>query len=199
MSDPLLEIEMKFRVDDRADYERLAREKLGVEFAAPEREDDLFFRNDALGFPSQGKALRIRRRGEYLAATFKGPKLDAETKTREELELPLSSRPGALDAAQDDWTTFFQRLGFTPATRVVKTRRRGSLVYSGRQFEITLDELEGVGLFTELETTTPQSQFEIAKSATLALAKTLGLRHSETKSYLALALEAATGEKIDEK
>ena len=139
MTEPLLEIEMKFRVPNLAEYEQIARERLGVEFGAPKREDDLFFRNDALGFPDQGKSLRIRRRDDYLAATFKGPRLDAQTKTREELELPLANATGSVDDAQREWTTFFERLGFAPAARVVKTRRRASLSYSSREFELTLD------------------------------------------------------------
>ncbi len=199
MTEPLLEIEMKFRVPNLAEYEQIARERLGVEFGAPKREDDLFFRNDALGFPDQGKSLRIRRRDDYLAATFKGPRLDAQTKTREELELPLANATGSVDDAQREWTTFFERLGFAPAARVVKTRRRASLSYSSREFELTLDVLEGIGVFTEIETTAPRLEFDAAKKVLLELAESLDLRASETKSYLALALEAATGKPIDEK
>ena len=82
----MLEIETKFRVDDSIAYERLLSETLGVELGAPTTESDVFFTNEALGFPNRGKSLRIRRRGNYLAATFKGPRLDSETKTREEIE-----------------------------------------------------------------------------------------------------------------
>ncbi|MBR4751712.1 MAG: class IV adenylate cyclase [Thermoguttaceae bacterium] len=190
----MLEIEMKFRVDDSTAYERLLRETLGVEPGAPTTESDVFFTNEALGFPNRGKSLRIRRRGNYLAATFKGPRLDSETKTREEIELTLVDEAPVVDEettrrvdqARADWIKFYGRLGFLPYGEVVKTRRRARATYEERPFEITLDYVEGLGFFTELETTAEKSEFDAAKGVVLSLAQKLGLRDAVTQSYLSL-------------
>jgi len=203
----VLEIEMKFRVENPEKYEKTLKQLLGTTLGAPTVERDEFYQCDALGFPSQGKTLRIRRRGSYLAATFKGPRLDDATKTREEIELPLTIPGGAASAIRDalvdraraDWSRFFQRLGFTSAAFVEKTRRRGLAEFDGRHFEITLDVLEGIGVFTELETTAPESDFEAAREVVMKLADRLGLRDSIVKSYLALKMEAESGKVVDEK
>lgn len=203
----MLEIEMKFRVADAAKYEKSVKELLGVSFGQESVERDEFFRCDALGFPNEGKMLRIRRRGSFLAATFKGPRLDDSTKTREEIELPLvvpaagSSpiRDALVDRTRGDWTRFFTRLGFEPAEFVEKTRRRTHVEYGGRNFEISLDSLEGLGVFTEIETIAQEGDFEEAREMVKELAERLGLVDSIVKSYLALKLEAATGRSVDEK
>lgn len=188
---------MKFRVSDAHAYEKLLRETLGVELGPPTTEDDLFFTNEALGFPNEGKSLRIRRRGNYLAATFKGPRLDAQTKTREEIELTLvddreESTPEntrRVDLARENWIRFYDRLGFSRYGEVIKTRRRASTTYCGREFEITLDEVAGVGVFTELEVTAEKEDFDAAKLAVVSLAGKLGLTESITRSYLSMVYE----------
>ena len=188
----MLEIEMKFRAVDATAFERNVAEKFGATFGAEELEEDLFFRNAANGFPNEGKSLRIRRRGEFLAATYKGPRVDSTTKTREELELPLAREASAtVEEARNAWIAFFTKLGFEPAARVAKRRRRANFEFEGRRFEATLDRLEGLGTFAELETQAPSSEFEVGRAATTALARELGLRESESRSYLALALESA--------
>lgn len=201
---------MKFRVENPEKYEKTLKQLLGTTLGASSVERDEFYRCDALGFPGQGKTLRIRRRGSYLAATFKGPRLDDETKSREEIELPLTVqgsggsggsaiRDALVDRARADWSRFFQRLGFTPAAVVEKTRRRGLADFDGRHFEITLDSLEGLGDFTEIETIAPESDFETAREVVITLADRLGLHDSIAKSYLALKMEAESGEVVDEK
>ena len=195
----MLEIESKFRVDDAEDYAAKIRARFGVEFGPETREDDLFFRCESLGFPEEGKSLRVRRRGEYLAVTFKGPKLDSATKTREEIELPLALDGRNVEDARETWIRFLTKLGFVPAASVAKSRRRAAVVYAGRSFEITLDRLDGVGVFTELETIAEEVEFERARETTLEFARSLGLENPIVASYLALALEAAIGTAPDEK
>lgn len=198
---------MKFRVENPEKYEKTLKQLVGVTLGSPTVERDEFYRCDALGFPGQGKSLRIRRRGAYLAATFKGPRLDDATKSREEIELPLTVpgggdsaiRDAMIDRAQADWSRFFQRLGFTSAAVVEKTRRRGLTEFDGRHFEITLDVLEGLGVFTELETTAPESDFESARDVVMKFAERLGLHDTIAQSYLALKMEAESGRSVVEK
>lgn len=190
----MLEIEMKFRVANAAEYERLISETLGASFGAPTVESDVFFTNEALGFPNEGKSLRIRRRGNYLAATFKGPRLDSQTKTREEIELTLvDERPELteenarrVDEARANWIRFYERLGFSQYGVVTKSRRRASTEYGGRQFEITLDEIDGLGVFTELEVSAEREEFADARAVVMLLAQKLGLRETVTSSYLSM-------------
>lgn len=190
----MLEIEMKFRVANAAEYERLISETLGASFGEPTVESDVFFTNEALGFPNEGKSLRIRRRGNYLAATFKGPRLDSQTKTREELELTLvDERPELseenarrVDEARANWIRFYERLGFSRYGVVTKRRRRASTEYGGRQFEITLDEIDGLGVFTELEVSAEKDEFVDARAVVMLLAQKLGLRETVTASYLSM-------------
>ena len=190
----MLEIEMKFRVANAAEYERLISETLGASFGAPTVESDVFFTNEALGFPNEGKSLRIRRRGNYLAATFKGPRLDSQTKTREEIELTLvDERPELseenarrVDEARANWIRFYERLGFSQYGVVTKSRRRASTEYGGRQFEITLDEIDGLGVFTELEVSAEKEEFADARAVVMLLAQKLGLRETVTSSYLSM-------------
>lgn len=193
----MLEIEMKFRVDDVDSYERLLAESLGVVFGEPSTEADVFFTNQALGFPNEGKSLRIRRRGNYLAATFKGPRLDKETKTREEIELTLidereeinEENAKRVDDAKENWIRFYQKLGFAIYGEVVKTRRRVETSYDGRPLEITLDKIEGLGYFTELEIVAEKDNFEEAKAILMILASRLGLKNTIARSYLSMVYE----------
>ena len=198
----MLEIETKFRVEDAQAYEALLKETLGVEFGAPLSESDVFFTNATLGFPNEGKSLRVRRSGDLLATTFKGPRLDSTTKAREEIELALAPKgcDGAtLAKTREDWIRFYERLGFQPFGTVEKTRRRARTVFEGREFEITLDVVDSLGVFTELETLAHKAEFVEARAALLAFADKLGLRDAITKSYLALTLEASTGRAVVEK
>ncbi|MGI6402100.1 MAG: class IV adenylate cyclase [Thermoguttaceae bacterium] len=202
----MLEVEMKFRVDDPAEYEKRLESILDMSLGPATVEEDEFYRCDALGFPDNGKMLRIRRRGNDLVATFKGPRLDDETKTREEIELPLASpslsspeNSGALvERAQRDWSRFFQRLGFEPAARLLKTRRCARAHFDGREIEISVDSLEGLGFFTELETIAVESEFEAASATVKDLAERLGLKDAISKSYLALKIERELGREIVE-
>lgn len=203
----MLEVEMKFRVEDADAYEARVKSFLDAVFGEPSVECDAFFRCDALGFPNAGKMLRIRRRGSFLAVTYKGPRLDETTKTREEIELPLvvpgfddsAIRKALVDRTRDDWARFFGRLGFQEAQSVEKTRRTALCEFKSRRFTITLDTLAELGVFTEIETLAPEGDLEEARDAVKELAEALGLRDTIVKSYLALAIEAQTGKSVDEK
>lgn len=195
----MLEVEMKFRVENATEFEKRLKNDFQIEFGEPIRETDVFFKNKALGFPKAGKTLRVRRSGNLLAATFKGPRLDATTKTREEIELPLFpafetvENDAQIAETRAEWIRFFKRLGFEPCAKVEKIRRRGRLTFAGREFEITLDEAPPLGFFTEIETLAEPDELDAARTATLALAQRLRLGETVVKSYLAL-LEKSTDE-----
>ena len=178
-----LEVEQKFRVADWADIERRLQ-GLAAEIERPAAQSDLYFAHPSRDFAQTDEALRIRRVGRRNFVTYKGPKLDATTKTRRELELPLT--PGERSAA--GFAELLSTLGFRPVREVGKLRRRAVVAWQGRQVEVALDEVEGLGRFVELELQAEPAAADAARATLASLAAELGLSQSERRSYLELLL-----------
>ncbi len=178
------EVEIKFPVAEMAAVEsRLA--VMGVSIEASIEEVDLYFAHPARDFASTDEALRIRRKGQLNFLTYKGPKIDATTKTRREIELPLL--PGAESA--EAWEDLLAALGFRPVAEVRKSRRKAEVAWQGRRVEASLDRIEGLGSFVELELIAEAEEVEAARACILSLADELGLQQSERRSYLELLLD----------
>lgn len=179
------EVERKFRVADVADVEqRLAR--LGATIEPPIEQCDQYFAHPARDFAKTDEALRIRSVGEENFLTYKGPKVDATTKTRRELELPLML--GAAAAA--DFAELLAALGFRPVLEVRKSRRTASVAWHGYHVEAALDDVAGLGQFVELELQAAADGIDAASDALDSLAADLGLSADERRSYLELLLAA---------
>jgi adenylate cyclase class 2 len=175
------EVEQKLRIRDEAAVRRKLQE-LGVRWTEPIEQADHYFNHPCRDFAQTDEALRIRElRGERYV-TYKGPKIDRDTKTRRELELPLSS------AAEDDYGELLVALGFRPVATVRKTRLPGSLTFNGREFQIALDDVPGAGQFLELETSADDQTLAGAKIALTSLVEALGPTEIERRSYLELIL-----------
>lgn len=175
------EVEQKFPI---ADAEAVAREfeSLGARWRAAREEVDTYYAHPARDFAATDEALRIRRVGAQCCMTYKGPKVDATTKTRRELEIPLDAdRAG-------DWAELLAALGFRPVGEVRKQRRKGEVPWRGRAVEASLDEVQGLGAFVELELLADEDQLDAAREHLAALAAELGLAGSERRSYLELVL-----------
>ncbi|MDZ7620691.1 MAG: class IV adenylate cyclase, partial [Patescibacteria group bacterium] len=83
------EVEQKFPTEG-FDAVRTKLRRLHARFAeTTDEETDLYFNHPQRDFRETDEAFRIRRRGLANRVTYKGPKIDATTKTRRELELPL--------------------------------------------------------------------------------------------------------------
>jgi len=178
-----MEVELKFPVEDLAAVEsRLAA--LGAEFSGPRREMDLYYAHPARDFAATDEALRIRRRGGDGFITYKGPKIDATTKTRREIDLRL---PGGLEGV-GPWSALLEALGFRPVAEVGKDRRKAMVDWEGRRVEVSLDQVDQVGTFVELELVTDAAGVDAAKACIASLALRLGLLASERRSYLELLL-----------
>jgi adenylate cyclase, class 2 len=173
------EVEMKFPVAEMAALEaRLMG--LGATIAAPQSEVDVYFAHPARDFGKTDEALRIRRKGAANFITYKGPKIDAATKTRHEIDLPL---PPGEDTSQA-WTGMLEALGFVAAGEVRKSRRKAQVDWQGRSVEASLDQVERLGTFAELELVVGTEDVETAKACIASLANALGLETGERKSYL---------------
>ncbi len=178
------EVEQKFAAADLGRIEA-ALQAMGAAIAEPQTQCDLYLAHPARDFAESDEALRIRRVGEKNCITYKGPKIDETTKTRREIELPIS--PGADGATA--WRGLFKALGFAPVAEVRKTRRKATVAWQGREVEIALDQVEEVGTFVELELSDDDEGLNAARQSIAALASELGLSGGERRSYLELLLD----------
>jgi adenylate cyclase class 2 len=178
-----LEVEQKFRVADHAETERHL-ERLGAAIGKPQTQADLYFNHPSRDFAQTDEALRIRRVGRRNFVTYKGSKVDQSTKTRQELELSLS----AGKKAATGFGELLKALSFQPVREVRKRRRTANVAWQGRDIEVALDEIEGLGQFVELEIQAETADLDAARGAIASLAGELGLTDNERRSYLELLL-----------
>ena len=181
-----VEVEQKYRVADLARVERQLL-RMGVRLGEPRIQVDQYFSHPCRDFAVTDEALRIRQAGGENRLTFKGPKLEATTKSRREIELPLDA---GLPTAQA-WQQLLEALGFRPVARVRKQRRTGIMEWESRQVEIALDQVDGAGSFVELECSADEAGFDAARQTILSLAGQLELSGAERRSYLELVQGAA--------
>jgi adenylate cyclase class 2 len=177
------EVELKFPVPDVAVVEKRVAE-LGATIADRRLEVDLYFAHPAKDFAQTDEALRIRTIGEANYVTYKGPKIDQTTKTREEIELPLPGGPQGYAEGR----RLLEALGFRPVAEVRKHRRKAKIAWQGRNVEASLDEVDSLGAFVELELIASADELEPAKETILQLAASLGLSGSQKRSYLEMLL-----------
>jgi len=179
-----IEVEQKFPVSPlEAVCDKLAA--LGGKLGERREEVDRYYAHPARDFARTDEALRIRGVGPAGFLTYKGPKMDATTKTRREIELALP----AGDEGRRAWGELLEALGFRPIAEVRKRRRKARVPWQGRPVELCLDEVEHLGTFVEIELVTEPDDVELAKACIASLAAHLGLANSERRSYLELLLE----------
>lgn len=177
------EVEQKFPLPSPAETEtKLAA--FGANFQQPMQQIDHYFRHPSRDFAQTDEALRLRQVGNESFITYKGPKIDPASKTRRELELPLTA--GADTIGQ--FSELLVALGFSIVATVTKQRRKATIEWEGVEVECALDEVERAGSFLELEISADDSSLENAKKCLTNLAGRLGLAHSERRSYLELVL-----------
>jgi len=179
----MIEVEMKFPVADAADLERKVQELSG-RAEGSRTEVDHYFNAPDRDFADTDEALRLRQIGERNILTYKGPKLDSETKTRSEIEVALEEGSVAAEGAR----LLLKALGYRPVAVLRKQRMLFNLQSDGLDVELSLDDVEGVGLFAELEIVTTK-KLDAARKAVQNLARQLGLTRSERRSYLELWLQ----------
>jgi adenylate cyclase class 2 len=179
------EVEQKFHAPELCDLERRLLE-MGARPGEPIEQVDCYFAHPARDFELTDEALRIRRVGTRCSVTYKGPKIDATTKTRREIDLPLPTG----ETVADQYAGLLETLGFRRVAEVRKRRRPLKLPWRDVLVDIALDEVDEVGSFVELELISESSELEVAKQHIADLAGTLGLARNERRSYLELLLES---------
>jgi len=180
------EVEQKFPLSDPAAAETQLAE-LGARFTNSIEQTDHYFNHPAHDFAQTDEALRLRQIGAENLITYKGPRIDATTKTRRELELPLA--PGR--QMQQQYAALLAVLGFRPMGTVHKNRRKASLDWEDHLVDVALDKVAGLGAFLELEISADDSNLEAARKCLESLSRRLSLGNSERRSYLELLLHGA--------
>lgn len=180
------EVELKYRLADHGVLERRLAE-LGAQRGPEINQEDIYLSHPSRDFAATHEALRIRRVAADNRITYKGPRLAGPTKTREEIEIAVTSG----DEAFHELARLFENLGFRPVAAVRKSRTPFHLHWQGREIEIVLDTAEGLGHFAEIETLAEtDSELPAAQAAIQALAQELNLTEVEPRSYLRMLLES---------
>jgi len=169
----MLEIEVKVPVQCLADVEGRLKELAAAQISE-KRQEDVYFAHPCRDFGRTDEALRLRSDGAKHVLTYKGPKLDSRSKTREEIEFPVNT---------DMMGSVLERLGFSKFIRIAKTRK----VYLLGDVEVCLDLVEGLGEYVELEFSGQDAEAGLKRIDEVK--KILGINGNETRSYLELLIE----------
>ncbi len=179
------EVEVKYRgVDHDHLVARLA--ELGATAAGSVDQEDSYMNHPSRDFAVTNEAFRIRRIGDENRITYKGPKHEGPTKTREEIEIPFAAGPDQFG----DLVRLFENLGFKAVATIRKRREGFHLRFEDHDLEIALDRAEGLGDFAEIEAIAADADdLPRAQQAVLNLARRLDLTDVEPRSYLRMHLE----------
>ncbi|MCS7122310.1 MAG: class IV adenylate cyclase [Archaeoglobaceae archaeon] len=167
-----MEVEVKFKVEGEIEdkVRKIAK------FIKEKFEEDLYFSHPCRNFAETDEALRLRKDEEGFTLTYKGPKVEKETKSRHEVKLKVESYEKAKD--------LLEKIGFKPFAEVKKIRR---IYRTDDGIIICLDDVFNLGKFLEIEV-----EGEIDKKEELfRIASILGYKREESikKSYLEMLLE----------
>jgi adenylate cyclase class 2 len=179
----MYEVEVKVRAD--LDRVRARLDELGATHVDSVEQVDTYYDAPHRDFAATDEAFRVREERTDEAAetkvTYKGPLVEDDSKTREEFETRVGD--------SDTMRAIAESLGFDPAATVEKSRQR----YAIEGFTVTLDSVDGVGEFVEVETDVEtESDVEAARESAFDLLEDLGLDPDEQTrtSYLGLLLAA---------
>ena len=134
----MIEVEIKARASPLAVLKRLR--ELGAAYEKSVKQSDMFFNAPHRDFAVTDEALRIRKQGDKAYLTYKGKKMDTKSKTRKEVEVEVNSAEKMED--------LLLSLGFRKTLEVSKTRE----IYHIGDAEVSIDKVDGLGDFVELET-----------------------------------------------
>jgi len=177
----MYEVEVKVEADIERVRQRL--EALGSNHVDSVEQVDTYYDAPHRDFAATDEAFRVREETHdgdtETKITYKGPLVEDASKTREEFETRV--------ADSQTMRSIVESLGFDPAATVRKQRER----YALDGFTVTLDTVDGVGEFVEVETDVQtETDVEAAREAAFDLLRELDLDPDEQTqtSYLGLLL-----------
>jgi len=189
----MYEVELKLRVDHGT--VRAALDDAGATFDRRVRQVDTYYDAPHRDFAETDEALRLReetrdpggRAGADGAPdpttrlTYKGPLVEAASKTREEHETAVAN--------SDEASDILSGLGFEPAAVVEKDRT----FFEFDGYAVSLDRVDGLGEFVEVEAEVTESdEVPVVREGAAAVLRDLGLEPDDQirTSYLGLLLDA---------
>lgn len=181
----MYEVEVKVRAAHDPVRERLTT--LSADHVGSVEQVDTYYDAPHRDFAETDEALRLRRETDReteettTKVTYKGPLVDAASKTRQEFETAVAddeAMGGVLDG-----------LGFEPAAVVEKQRE----FYTVDGYTITLDHVSDLGEFVEVEREVEESALDDARESAFEILRGLGLDPDDQirTSYLGLLLDAS--------
>ena len=166
----MIEVEVKAKITSFNEIEKRL-EALGAVKSRKEFQEDIYFASPIVDFAKTDEALRIRTTDNDIFITYKGPKLNSEAKTRKEVEMSIESASKAKDIFEE-----------------VRTVRKNRQYYTYENFEISLDDVEGLPPYMEIEIALDNGQeYDEAQSEIFRLFEKLGITDGfERTSYMEL-------------
>ncbi|NWF94957.1 MAG: class IV adenylate cyclase [Candidatus Thorarchaeota archaeon] len=183
-----IEVEVKLPVQaDRVAGLCARLEALAARRLNEEDHEDIYFAHPTRSFAQTDEALRLRKRIPVDATvpvplpqlTYKGPKLDKTTKTRQESTVEVSNSESLLE--------ILESLGF----RRMGTVRKHRVFYDLDGTVVSLDRVDQVGTFVEVEMIArDESEVPRARERVFTVIKSLNLNPADSvrESYLELLL-----------
>lgn len=174
-----IEIEAKAYVKNLKELEEKIL-SIGAKLVWEGEQIDTYYNHPSKVFAKTDEALRVREEEGKTILTYKGPKIDMLSKTREEIKVQVEDVSSTKE--------LLKKLGFKEVGVVRKHRAK----YFLGEFKVCLDKVDNLGEFAEIEASS-LSEDSDAKVATLRdrILKTfdvLGLNETERRSYLELLL-----------
>ena len=171
----MIEVEVKAKIDSFKEMEEKL-ENIGASKSKTEFQEDIYFASPIVDFAETDEALRIRTTNNNTFITYKGPKLNDKAKTRKEVEMTIENSEKAKD--------IFTEIGFME----VRTVRKNRQYYTYENFEISLDDVEGLSPYMEIEIALDDSEdYSQAQDEIFKLFEKLGITDGfERTSYLEL-------------
>lgn len=178
----MIEVEIKAKITDKNEALKKIKDIGGV-YSHSEEQEDFYFNAPDKDYRETDEALRIRiipcEEGFKKILTYKGPKIDSISKTRKEVEVEIDDI--------DNMTEILINLGFKVSATVSKVRR----IFKYEEYTITLDKLDGLGYFMEIEYVTKEEDNieKITKNIMEIFEKLEITEGFERRSYLELLEE----------
>jgi adenylate cyclase class 2 len=172
----MIEVEIKVRIKNKEEIAEKLK-KLGFKFIKKKFQEDIYFNGIDRDFRKTDEALRIRDDNGTYYVTYKGPKIDRISKTREEIEVRIDDK--------EKMRMIFKKLGFREVRPIRKVRE----IYKKDDITASIDDVEGLGLFLELEKNIYNiNEKDEALKELMEILKALNISRDNTirKSYLEL-------------
>ena len=175
----MIEVEVKAKINSFSEMEEKLDE-IGATKTKKEFQEDIYFNSPIVDFAETDEALRIRTTKENdetnIFITYKGPKIDKKSKTRHEIEMSIEEAQKCSD--------IFEAIGF----KKVRTVRKDRQYYTFENFEISLDDIEGLDPYMEIEIALSDGEdYSQAQKSIFELFEKLGITDGfERTSYLEL-------------